>query len=143
MKKLLLVLLISISFHIFAQEDLSKINIDNLKRLSGSEIISTFSNTGLMGYFSKEIYGIEDYKFIEYAYANGDFDMQSEFLIASGKWKVHDDQMCSKATKVSVGIPEKMFVCFFIYTNNNGEYYSYMPGLGIYAKTYAVMPLID
>jgi len=52
------------SSFVFAQEDLSKINIDNLKRLSSSEIINTFSNTSSMGYYSKDIYGIDDYKFI-------------------------------------------------------------------------------
>ena len=129
---------------VFAQEDLSKINIDNLKRLSSSEIINTFSNTSSMGYYSKDIYGIDDYKFITYLYASGDLDMNASLFTASGKWKVYDNQFCSKATKVSVGIPEKMFTCVSLYTDfNEGEYYFYLPGLGLYAKTTAVMPLID
>ena len=129
---------------VFAQEDLSKINIDNLKRLSSSEIINTFSNTSSMGYYSKDIYGIDDYKFITYLYASGDLDMNAGLFTASGKWKVYDNQFCSKATKVSVGVPEKMFTCVSLYTDfNEGEYYFYLPGLGLYAKTTAVMPLID
>ena len=147
MKKLLILLssffLLS-SPSVFAQEDLSKINIDNLKRLSSSEIINTFSNTSSMGYYSKDIYGIDDYKFITYLYASGDLDMNASLFTASGKWKVYDNQFCSKATKVSVGIPEKMFTCVSLYTDfNEGEYYFYLPGLGLYAKTTAVMPLID
>ena len=58
MKKLL-VLVFSLfllnSPSVFAQEDLSKININNLQRLSGSEIISIFSNTISSGYYSKFI----------------------------------------------------------------------------------------
>ena len=146
MKKLL-ILLFSIFFlsslPVFAQEYLSKINIDNLKRLSGNEIMSTFINTASMGYFSRDIYGVNDYRYIEYIYENGDFDLNASLFTASGKWKVNDNQMCSKATKISEGIPEKMFVCYFLYTNNEGDYYFYTPSLGIYAKTYSVMPLID
>ena len=147
MKKLLILLfscLLLSSPSVFAQEDLSKINIDNLKRLSSSEIINTFSNTSSMGYYSKDIYGIDDYKFITYLYASGDLDMNASLFTASGKWKVYDNQFCSKATKVSVGIPEKMFICSLVYTDfNEGEYYWFLPGLGLYAKTTAVMPLID
>ena len=146
MKKLL-TLLFSLFFlsspSVFAQEDLSKITINNLQRLSGSEIMSTFINTASMGYYSRDIYGVDDFKYIEYIYTNGDFDLDASLFTASGKWKVNDNKMCSKATKISEGIPQKMFVCYFIYTNNEGEYYFYTPSLGIYAKTYSVMPLID
>ena len=70
MKKLL-ILLFSLFFlsspSVFAQEDLSKVNIGNLKRLSGSEIISTFSNTLEIGYqFNGSTY-------LEYKYASVPF----------------------------------------------------------------------
>ena len=147
MKKLL-ALLFSLLFlsspSVFAQEDLSKINIDNLKRLSSSEIIDAFSNTRSLGYFSKVIYGIDDLKFEEFIYANGDFEHFNQFVTASGKWKVYDNQICLKATKVSDGIPEKMFTCASVYTDfNEGEYYFYLPGIGVYAKNTAVIPLIE
>ena len=68
MKKLLLILF-SLFFlsspSVFAEEDLSKINISNLKRLSSSEIIDAFSNTRSIGYYSRDIYGI-DFEFEEF-----------------------------------------------------------------------------
>jgi len=147
MKKLL-ILLFSLFFlsspSVFAQEDLSKINIDNLKRLSGSEIISAFSNTLSWGYYSKDLLGVEDYRYVEHIYANGDFDEVTEDTEVSGKWKIHDNQICSKVTKGYTGFPEKMFSCISVYTDfNEGEYYFYIKGIGLYAKSNGVMPLID
>jgi len=142
MKKLL-ILLFSLFFlsspSVFAQEDLSKVNIGNLKRLSGSEIISTFSNTIEVGY------QIDGSTSVEYKYADGDFSLEtSSNTTESGKWKVHDNQICWKSTIKSDGIPEKMFQCVSIYTAfNKGEYYFYMPGIGVYGKSTAVIPLID
>jgi hypothetical protein len=143
MKKLL-ILLFSLFFlsspSVFALEDLSKVNIGNLKRLSGSEIISTFSNTLEVGY---QFDGIT---YLEYKYASGDFSLENSLnKTESGKWKVYDNQICWKSTIKSDGIPEKMFQCVSIYTDfNEGEYYFYMPGsIGVYGKSTSVIPLID
>jgi len=147
MKKLL-ILLFSLFFlyspSVFAQEDLSMININNLQRLSGSEIISTFSNTTISGYYSKEFVGEDDYRYVEHIYANGDFDSASIDMTASGIWKINGNEICSKATKVSLGFPEKMYTCLSIYTAlNKGEYYFYMESLGVYAKSTHITHLID
>ena len=146
MKKLL-ILLFSLIFlsstSVFAEEDLSKVNINNLKRLSSNEIIDAFSNTRSVGYYSGDIYGI-DFEFEEFNYSNGDFNHLNIFFSASGKWKAYDNKMCFKATQHSLTAPEKMFTCVVIYTGfKEMEYYFYMPGQGIYAKTTIVIPLID
>jgi len=148
MKKLLIFLftlffLLSSPF-VFAQEDLSKVNINNLKRLSGSDIISTFSNTISSGYYAKFIVGVDDYGYLSHTYANGDFDEVTADISASGKWKIHDNQICGKATKVSFGFPEKMFTCASVYTSfNEGEYYFFIESLGVYAKSTQIIPLIE
>ena len=147
MKKLL-ILVFSLFFlyppSVFAQEDLSKVNISNLKRLSGSDIISTFSNTISSGYYAKFIVEVDDYRYLSHTYANGDFDEVTADISASGKWKIHDNQICGKATKVSFGFPEKMFTCASVYTSfNEGEYYFFMESLGVYAKSTQIIPLIE
>ena len=148
MKKIL-ALLFSLFFlsssSVFAQEDLSKINVNSLSPLSSNQIINTYSNASSWGYYSKDISGIDDYQYVIYTYASGDFDISTSFSKVSGKWKVYDNQICFKATKVPDGMfPEKMFTCASVYTDfNEGEHYLYMPGVGVYAKNTAVTPLID
>ena len=54
MKKLL-ILLFSVfllnSTSVFSKEDLSKVDVNSLNRLSGIEIIDVFNNTRLSGYY--------------------------------------------------------------------------------------------
>ena len=144
MKKLLILLfsffLLS-STSVFGQEDLSKVNIDDLKRLSNSEIISIFSNTLEMGYQSYR--GVTD-KYNNYTYSNGDFEFETSSHTESGKWKVYENQICWKSTLKSNGIIDKMFQCALVYTDfNEGEYYFYIPGIGVYGKSTAIINLID
>jgi len=147
MKKLsalLFSILLLSSSSVFAQEDLSKVNINNLKRLSSNEIIDAFNNIRSEGYFSREIYEIDNFKFTEFTYANGDFDHFNKFVSVSGKWKVYDNKICLKATKNPLTGPEKMFTCALVYSGvKKGEYYFYQTGLGVYAKTYAAITLIE
>ena len=146
MKKLIVLLfsffLIS-SFSVFAQEDLSKININNLQRLSNSQLINAFSDTKTFGYYNKDLYGL-DITFEQINYANGDSEHVNSLYKETGKWKTNDNKMCFKITKSTVRVPEKMFTCIFVYTGQQvDKYYLYLPGLGIYAKITSTIMLIE
>ena len=146
MKKLIVLLfsffLIS-SFSVFAQEDLSKININNLQRLSNSQLINAFSDTKTFGYYNKDLYGL-DITFEQINYANGDSEHVNSLYKETGKWKTNDNKMCFKITKSTVRVPEKMFTCIFVYSGQQvDKYYLYLPGLGIYAKITSTIMLIE
>jgi hypothetical protein len=146
MKKLIVLLfsffLLS-SFSVFAQEDLSKININNLQRLSNSQLINAFSDTKTFGYYNKDLYGL-DITFEQINYANGDSEHVNSLYKETGKWKTNDNKMCFKITKSTVRVPEKMFTCIFVYTGQQvDKYYLYLPGLGIYAKITSTIMLIE
>ena len=146
MKKLL-ILLFSIFFlsspSVFAEEDLSQINVNNLNRLSSNQIINAFSNAKTYGYYNKDLYGF-DITFEQINYANGDSEHINSLYKETGKWKTNDNKMCFKITKSTVRIPEKMFTCIFVYTGQQvDKYYLYLPGLGIYAKITSTIMLIE
>ena len=79
MKKLL-ILLFSVfllnSTSVFSKEDLSKVDVNSLNRLSGIEIIDVFNNTRLSGYYyiPEGIDGMEFLEFEEFHYSDGDFN---------------------------------------------------------------------
>ena len=143
MKKLL-ILLFSIfllsSQSVFAEENLSKININNLNRLSSNEIVDAFSNKRLYGYFS--MYGI-NMKFEEVHYADGDYVHTNTLYKDTGKWKVYDNKSCYKLNKTALREQDKMFTCVLIYTRLKGEYYFYLQGHGVYAKVTSSISLVD
>lgn len=131
------------SFSVFAQEDLSKININNLQRLSNSQLINAFSDTKTFGYYNKDLYGL-DITFEQINYENGDSEHVNSLYKETGKWKTNDNKMCFKITKSTVRVPEKMFTCIFVYTGQQvDKYYLYLPGLGIYAKITSTIMLIE
>jgi len=143
MKKLLILLfsffLLS-STSVFAEENLSKININNLNRLSSNQIIDAFSNKRLYGYYS--MYGI-NIKFEEVHYADGDYVHTNTLYNDSGKWKVYDNKSCYKLNKTALREQQKMFTCVSIFTRQKGEYYFYIPDQGVYAKATSSITLID
>ena len=146
MKKLL-VLLFSLfllsSPSVFAEENLSIIKINNLNRLSSNEIVDALSNKKVLGYYSKELYGL-DIRFEEIHYADGDYVHNNSYYKDTGKWKVYDNKSCYKLNKSTLRVQEKKFSCVSVYTGlKEGEYYFYLPGQGVYAKITSSISLID
>jgi len=131
------------SFSVFAQEDLSKININNLQRLSNSQLINAFSDTKTFGYYNKDLYGL-DITFEQINYENGDSEHVNSLYKESGEWKTNENKICFKITKSTVRVPEKMFTCVLVYSGQQeGSYYLYLQGLGIYAMITSTIALID
>jgi len=146
MKKLIVLLfsffLLS-SYSVFAKEDLSKININNLQRLSNNQLIKTFSDTKTFGYYNKDLYGL-DITFEQVNYENGDSEHVNSLYKETGEWKINENKICYKITKSTVRVPEKMFTCVLVYKGlQEGRYYLYLPGLGVYAKITSTIALID
>ena len=146
MKKLL-TLLFSISLLWstagFAEENLSLININNLNRLSNNEIVDAVSNKKLLGYYSKELYGL-DVRIEEIHYEDGDYVHYNDYYKDTGKWKVYDNKVCYKLNKSDMREQEKKFSCISVYTGiNRGEYYFYLQGHGVFAKITSSMMLIE
>ena len=146
MKKLL-ILLFSLFFlsspSVFAEEDLSQINVNNLNRLSSNQIINAFSNAKTYGYYNKNLYGF-DITFEQINYANGDSEHVNSLYKESGEWKTNENKICFKITKSTVRVPEKMFTCVLVYSGQQeGSYYLYLQGLGIYAMITSTIALID
>ena len=146
MKKLL-ILLFSLFFlsspSVFAEEDLSQINVNNLNRLSSNQIINAFSNAKTYGYYNKDLYGL-DITFEQINYANGDSEHVNSLYKESGEWKTNENKICFKITKSTVRVPEKMFTCVLVYSGQQeGSYYLYLQGLGIYAMITSTIALID
>ena len=146
MKKLIVLLfsffLLS-SYSVFAKEDLSKININNLQRLSNNQLIKTFSDTKTFGYYNKDLYGL-DITFEQVNYENGDSEHVNSLYKETGEWKINENKICYKITKSTVRVPEKMFTCVLVYKGlQEGRYYLYLSGLGVYAKITSTIALID
>ena len=146
MKKLIVLLfscfLLS-SYSVFAQEDLSKININNFQRLSNNQLIKTFSDTKTFGYYNKDLYGL-DITFEQVNYENGDSEHVNSLYKETGEWKINKNKICYKITKSTVRVPEKMFTCVLVYKGlQEGRYYLYLSGLGVYAKITSTIALID
>ena len=134
-----LVLVLTFSFSAFA-EDLSKININTLKRLSDNQIISAISNKKLFGYM--ESYGIP-FDFEETHYSDGDHSMTVITGIITAKWKVNNNRLCYKADKSLLTPQAKMYDCSVtLYAKNNRLYY-YTPEQGIYAVVTRSIDLIN
>ena len=146
MKKLIVLLFLFFlvsSYSALAQEDLSKININNLQRLSNNQLIKTFSDTKTFGYYNKDLYGL-DITFEQVNYANGDSEHVNSLYKETGEWKTNENKICFKIIKSTVRVPEKMFTCVLVYKGiQEGSYYLYLTGLGVYAKITSTIALIE
>lgn len=135
---IIFILAFSFSFSAFA-EDLSKININTLKKLSDSQIISAISNKTLYGYM--ESYGIP-FDFVETHYSDGDFSTTLITGIVTAKWKVNNNRLCYKADKSLLTSQEKMYDCSVTLYAGNNKLYFYSPETGIYAVVTRSIDLI-
>ena len=146
MKKLIVLLFLFFlvsSYSALAQEDLSKININNFQRLSNNQLIKTFSDTKTFGYYNKDLYGL-DITFEQVNYANGDSEHVNSLYKETGEWKTNENKICFKIIKSTVRVPEKMFTCILVYKGiQEGSYYLYLTGLGVYAKITSTIALIE
>ena len=101
-------------------EDLSKIDINKLRKLKSYEIKTALSNKKIVGY---DFY---DGNYFEETHSSqGDYlgYSKSEGEII-GKWKVEDNKLCYKWQKTKLREEETEFQCtVHIYTNNKTTYY--------------------
>ena len=122
MKKLLAIVVLGLLFCTpgIAFEDLSKIDINKLRKLKSYEIKTALSNKKIVGYdFYDENYFEETHS------SQGDYlgYSKSEGEII-GKWKVEDNKLCYKWQKTKLREEDTKFQCtIHIYTYNKTAYY--------------------
>ena len=108
----------------FSLEDLSKTDINKLKKLNTEEIISALSNKKINGYYQ---FGEteEPFNFEEVHDADGSYFQDSEKMgKISGEWEVKNDELCYKYYKTSFSEADKEFDCgAFVYTKYDIVYY--------------------
>mgnify|MGYP007063469303 FL=1 len=139
MKKLVLYIFLSlICCNVsFSLEDLSKTDINKLKKLNTEEIISALSNKKINGYYQ---FGEteEPFNFEEVHDADGSYFQDSEKMgKISGEWEVKNDELCYKYYKTSFSEADKEFDCgVSVYTKHDIVYYFYSIEKQLfYAKT--------
>ena len=102
-----------------AFENLSKTDINKLRKLKSYEIKTALSNKKIVGHFNDGNY------FEETHTSQGDYlgYSISEGKII-GKWKVNDNKLCYKWQKTKIREEETEFQCtVHVYTNNKTAYY--------------------
>ena len=122
MKKILGILILGLFWYTsgIAFEDLSKIDINKLRKLKSYEIKTALSNKKIVGY-----------DFYDGNYFEETHSSQGDYLGYSisegeiiGKWKVEDNKLCYKWQKTKLREEEIEFQCtVHIYTNNKTAYY--------------------
>ena len=146
MKKLLGIVFLGLMFCnvSFAIEDLSKVDIDKLKKLSTEEIISALSDKKINGYYQFSETE-EPFNFEEVHDSDGSYFQESENMgKISGEWKVINDELCYKYYKTSFSEADKEFDCgVSVYTKYDIVYYFYLiEEQLLYAKTTSAIDLI-
>ena len=128
----------------FAIEDLSKVDIDKLKKLSTEEIISALSDKKINGYYQFSETE-EPFNFEEVHDSDGSYFQESENMgKISGEWKVINDELCYKYYQTSFSEADKVFDCgVSVYTKYDIVYYFYLiEEQLLYAKTTSAIDLI-
>ena len=101
-------------------EDLSKIDINKLRKLKSYEIKTALSNKKIVGY-----------DFYDGNYFEETHSSQGDYLGYSiseaeiiGRWKINDNKLCYKWQKTKIREEETEFQCtVYVYTNNKKAYY--------------------
>ena len=118
-----------------AFENLSKTDINKLRKLKSYEIKTALSNKKIVGHFNDGNY------FEETHTSQGDYlgYSISEGKII-GKWKVNDNKLCYKWQKTKIREEETEFQCIvYVYTNNKKAYYFFdVNNKFFFAKGYRV-----
>ena len=141
MRKICLSIIFTLAFSFSAfAEDLSKININTLKKLSDSQIISAISNKKLFGYM--ESYGIP-FDFEETHYSDGDYSMTVITGIITAKWKVNNNRLCYKVDESLLTPQAKMYDCSVTLYAKNNRLYFHTNEQGIYAVVTRSIDLIN
>jgi len=146
MKKIFLYIFLGLMFCnvSFAIEDLSKVDIDKLKKLSTEEIISALSDKKINGYYQFSETE-EPFNFEEVHDSDGSYFQESENMgKISGEWKVINDELCYKYYQTSFSEADKVFDCgVSVYTKYDMVYYFYLiEEQLLYAKTTSAIDLI-
>ena len=128
MKKLSLYVFLGLMFCNvgFSFEDLSKIDINKLRKLKSYEIKTALNNKKIVGYY--DVRGGETLDYFEETHTSqGDYFGYSEYLgDVIGKWKVNNDELCYKWKETSKSEEQTEFLCIvYVYTNNKNAYYFY------------------
>ena len=124
MKKLSLYIFLVLMFcNVGFAEDLSKSDINKLRKLNTEEIISVLSDKKLNGYYQ---FGTEEpHDFEEIHNSEGKYFQKSEKIgKISGEWEVRDSELCYLYYKNSLSEGDKEFKCgISVYTKYDMVYY--------------------
>ena len=104
-------------------EDLSKIDINKLRKLNTEEIITALSDKKLNGYYQ---FGTEEpFNFEEIHDSEGKYFQKSEKMgKISGEWEVRDSELCYLYYKTSFSEGSKEFECgISVHTKYDIVYY--------------------
>ena len=117
-------------------EDLSTVDINQLKKLKTKEIKAALINKKITGYYqwgNKEPYNFEEIHEPDEKY----FQDNEKYGKISGEWKVKDDELCYKYYKTSFWEADKEFKCgISVYTKYDIVYYFFsIDTQAFFAKT--------
>ena len=137
MKKLLGIVVLGLLWcNVGFAEDLSMVDINQLRKLNTEEIKAALSDKKLNGYYQ---YGQEEpFDFEEIHDPDGKYFQNTETMgKISGEWEVKDDELCYKYYKTSFTEADKEFECgVSVYTKYDIVYYFFsIDRQEFYAKT--------